>query len=163
MNKRRVLQKLRSMEKLERSSYYSVLPLNYQIDLDVVLSVYPYILSDESERENFIENIIEFYTKDYLEIRKLLKSGKTDSWIVAFIDIEFFTVRELFNIACDAIKADYKIYGHLSPLTQNIVDRFELNKRPHLVYNLVTRYLELLKYISKEQRKFVIWKMYGKN
>jgi hypothetical protein len=131
--------------------------------LDVVLSVYPYILSDESERENFIENIIEFYTKDYLEIRKLLKSGKTDSWIVAFIDIEFFTVRELFNIACDAIKADYKIYGHLSPLTQNIVDRFELNKRPHLVYNLVTRYLELLKYISKEQRKFVIWKMYGKN
>lgn len=163
MNKRRVLQKLRSMEKLERSSYYSVLPLNYQIDLDVVLSVYPYILSDESERENFIENIIEFYTKDYLEIRKLLKSGKTDSWIVAFIDIEFFTVRELFNIACDAIKADYKICGHLSPLTQNIVDRFELNKRPHLVYNLVTRYLELLKYISKEQRKFVIWKMYGKN
>ena len=163
MNKRKVLQKLRSMEKVDRSSYYSVLPLDYQIDLDVVLSVYPYILGDEAERENFIDNIIEFYTKDYLEVRNLLKSGRTDSWVIAFIDIEFFTARELYNIACDAIKADYKMYGNLTPLTTNIVDTFELYKRPHLMYNIATKYFELLKYLTKEQKSMVIWKMFGKN
>ncbi|MBC8266296.1 MAG: hypothetical protein H8E84_04960 [Flavobacteriales bacterium] len=163
MNKRKVLQKLKSLENMDKPSFYSVLPLDYQIDLDVMLSVYPYILGDEKERDNFIDNITEFYAKDYLELRNLLQSGKTDSWVVAFIDIEFFTARELYHIACDAIKADYKRYGHLTPLTLDIVDTFELYKRPHLMYSIVTKYFELLKYLTKEQKSMVIWKMFGKN
>jgi len=140
MNKKKTLEKIKTLEKAKYGEFYCELKPAYQTDFDIVNAIYPFVLGSETGSEFFKKNIRAYYALDYKWVKRMLKYKGSDSWILAFVDPAFFSIRERESIAIAALKADYVYYGYLSPLSEGVIEHLELGDRVQIVKNIVKHF-----------------------
>jgi len=140
MKKERVLENIKELEKQEYGKFYLDLEKKYQLDIDIVNAVYPFVLGSEVGGKLFKRNIRAYYALDYKWVKRMLEYKDSDSWILAFVDPAFFSIREREGIAIAALKADYVYYGHLAPLSEGVIEHLELGDRVQIVKNIVKHF-----------------------
>lgn len=160
MKKSYVLQQLAELAPLERAQFYVSLSPSKRADMDVIVLVYPYVLEDSLVSMTFTYTIYKVYARNPDKVIEFLKSGKTDSWIVNYIDPEFLCIENLYFIAKAAIEADYHFHGHLTPTSTDIINQFKLNERLDMVVKLASLFPELISYQSDETRAHIAAKMF---
>ena len=163
MRKSYVLQHLEELEPLNRAQFYLALSPRQRADMDVIAIVYPYILNDTLGSVTFNNTITKVYAGDADKVIDFLKSGKTDSWIVNYIDPEFMPMEDLYFIAKAAIKADYHFYGNLTPTSTDIINQFKLIERMDMVVKLLSLFPELIPFQNDTVRTAFVSEMFCLN